>query len=171
MPSLTSDPRDVTVLPADTFQPVNWIGISEVIFHQVEKTKKKKKNKQKTTRQQRKEKTKQTTDKERQKTHSNQSTGLASHSSSFTRCSSIFDKKHIWQRAYLTKSIFEGEKCATTTKFYYLLQPSSEPESEEYREVIKRIALGVHLNNRFWFSIETLYMWKIKTSSQSSEMW
>ena len=101
MPSLTSDPRDVTVLPADTFQPVNWIGISEVIFHQVEKTKKKKKNKQKTTRQQRKEKTKQTKDKERQKTHSNQSTGLASHSSSFTRCSSIFDKKHIWQRAYL----------------------------------------------------------------------
>ena len=57
MPSLTSDPRDVTVLPADTFQPVNWIGISEVIFHQVEKTKKKKKNKQKTTRQQRKNKT------------------------------------------------------------------------------------------------------------------
>lgn len=31
--SLT-DKRDVTVLPADTFQPVNWVGVSRIIFTQ-----------------------------------------------------------------------------------------------------------------------------------------
>ena len=31
----SSDKKDVTVLPADTFQPVNWVGISEIIFRQV----------------------------------------------------------------------------------------------------------------------------------------
>jgi len=29
-----TDKKDVTVLPADTFQPVNWVGISEIIFRQ-----------------------------------------------------------------------------------------------------------------------------------------
>ena len=101
----SSDTKDVTVLAADTFQPVNWVGISEVIFHQVEHN------------------------------------------------LSIFEHMIIFQHSSALCSIFEhiyifehfGLKICKPKR---LLQMSSQSESEEYRQVIKRIALGVHLNNR-----------------------